>query len=63
VAKNPTKTLDNLDLYQLNIIETDFKLGETILFKHFYRIVAVVKGAIQPAVLFQIAQLYHTGAL
>jgi hypothetical protein len=27
VAKNHTKTLDNLVIYRLNIIETDFILG------------------------------------
>jgi hypothetical protein len=27
VEKNPTKTLDNLVIYRLNIIETDFILG------------------------------------
>jgi hypothetical protein len=42
VAKNPTKALDNLVLYRLNIIETDFRLGKTTLFKH-YQIFAVVK--------------------
>jgi hypothetical protein len=66
VAKNRTKTLDNLVIYRLNIIETDFRLGKTTLFEHFYRIFAVVKRAIQPSstnstMQYWIAQLYHTG--
>jgi hypothetical protein len=35
-------------IYRLNIIETDFRLGKTTLFEHFYRKFAVVKRAIQP---------------
>jgi hypothetical protein len=52
VAKIHTKTLDNLVIYRLNIIETDFRLGKTTLFEHFYRIFAVVKRAIQPCSIF-----------
>jgi hypothetical protein len=59
VAKNHTKTLDNLVNYRLNIIDTDFRLGKTTLFEHFYKIFAVVKHAIQPCDIF----LDHTGAL
>jgi hypothetical protein len=37
-TKNLLKvTLDNLVIYRLNIIETDFILGKTTLFKHFYQ--------------------------
>jgi hypothetical protein len=36
VTKNHTKTLDNLVIYWLNIIATDFRLGKTTLFEHFY---------------------------
>jgi hypothetical protein len=41
-------TLDNLVIYWLNIIETDFRLAKTTLSEHFYQIFAVVKRAIQP---------------
>jgi fumarate reductase subunit C len=51
------QTLDNLVIYRLNIIETDFRLGKTTSFEHFYQIFAVVKHAIR------IARLYRTGAL
>jgi hypothetical protein len=46
MAKNHTKTLDNL-IYRLNFIATDFRLGKTTLFEHVYQIFAV-KRAIQP---------------
>jgi hypothetical protein len=36
----------------LNIIETDFRLGKTTLFEHFYPIFAVFKRAIQPSSIF-----------
>jgi hypothetical protein len=52
VAKNHTKTLDNLVIYRLDIIETDFRLGKTTLFEHFYRKFAVAKRAIQPCSIF-----------
>jgi hypothetical protein len=47
VPKNLIKALDNLVIYRLNIIETDFRLGKTTLFKHFYQFFSVVKRAIQ----------------
>jgi hypothetical protein len=47
VAKNHTKTLDNLVIYRLDIIETDFILGLATLFEHFYPIFAVAKREIQ----------------
>jgi hypothetical protein len=56
-GKNHTNTLANLVTYRLNIIETDFRLGKTSLFEHFYRIFGVVKRAIQPCDIF----LDHTG--
>jgi hypothetical protein len=46
------KTLDKLVINQLNIIETDFRLGKTTLFEHFSRKFAVVKRAIQPCSIF-----------
>jgi hypothetical protein len=39
-------------IYQLNIIETNFILGWTTLFEHFYKIFAVSKRTIQPCVIF-----------
>jgi hypothetical protein len=55
VAKNHT-TLDNLVIYRLNIIETDFILDKTTIFEHFYQTFAFVKHAIQPCDIFP----YHT---
>jgi hypothetical protein len=52
VAKNHTKILDNLVIDRLNIIETDYRLGKTTLFEHFYKFFAVVKRAIQPCSIF-----------
>jgi hypothetical protein len=52
VAKNHTKTLDNLVIYRLNIIEIDFILGKTTLFEHFYQIFAIAKRTIQPCDIF-----------
>jgi hypothetical protein len=54
VAKNHTKTIDNLVIYRL-------RLGKTTLFEHFCRKFAVVKRYC--AVFFRIARLYHTAAL
>jgi hypothetical protein len=51
VAKNHTKALDNLVIYRLNIIETDFILGRATLFEHFYPIFAVAV-AIQECDIF-----------
>jgi hypothetical protein len=57
VAKNHTKTLDNLVIYRLNIIEKDFILSKTTLAKvWYYQSFAIVKHAIQPYDIFP----YHT---
>jgi hypothetical protein len=48
VAKIIPKNLDNLTIYQLNIFETDFRLGKATLFAYLYNMFATVKDATQP---------------
>jgi hypothetical protein len=62
VAKNHTKTIDNLVIYRLNIIETDFRLGKTTLFEHFEKLMkALYMTDFQTILLSENVRMVLTG--